>query len=108
MDNSLRQDIYNATSEFIDLLNAKDSRLLSDKFGISEPVSLELFEILGDYFDEGIPSLNAPPIDKAFADKIKGKIPFEIYEMNEPGTWGVDCSLWSNEIPVEPILHLQF
>jgi hypothetical protein len=108
MNSEFKRSIYDIACKFIELINTKNTRLLADEFGVSESVSLELFEILGDYFDGAIPSLSAPPIDKAFSRKIQGKIPFDIYEMNNPDTWGVDCSLWVDGNSVEPILHLQF
>lgn len=108
MESELQQEIYKAIVRFIGLVNSHDGNLLRSEVGISEPVSSELYEILAEYFNDDIPPLSAPPIEKAFANKINGKVPVDIYELNEPNAWGVDCALWVKGSPVEPILHLQF
>ena len=108
MDSATRHAIYTATARIVALIGARDGRSLKEEFGMPEPVAEELFEVLAGYVDDAPPAISAPPHETAFGAPVRGKIPVDIYAMNAPATWGVDCSLWIDGAPVEPVLHLRF
>jgi len=108
LDSAIRHAIYTATARIVTLIGARDDGSLKREFGMSAAVCAELFEMLAAYFDDAPPAISVPPLDTAFGATVRGKIPVDIYAMNAPATWGVDCSLWIDGAPVEPVLHLRF
>ncbi|MGU3494870.1 hypothetical protein ACLBXM_12570 [Xanthobacteraceae bacterium A53D] len=89
-------------------INRRDQRVLRDEFAIGPAVLEEIEEELARSFDPGV-RIGIAPFDSAFAalPKRGGRSSIDIFEMNEPGLWGIECVIWVDGVAQEPVLHAQ-
>ena len=106
MDKEFETKAYAAIFEFMDSVNAMDRARLREKFGVTEPALEEICECLNDYFGRK-PDIGLASEGIAFSGKIGARPYVDLYEMNDPHTWGVECVIWVDGKAVEPILHAE-
>lgn len=103
MDKKFYDEVYSLLSEFVNSINYVDKARLDEVFGVTEPIFDEICECLADYFGEK-PVIGLPPEDVAFSEKVGSRPYIDLYEMNDSGTWGVECVIWVGEKIAEPII----
>ena len=101
-----REEAYAVIAEFVEALKDNDVPTLTGRFGLPAAVLEEIVEVLSDYFSDGYPALGIAPLDLAF-NGSKGRPNIEIFQMNDAEHWGVECILWKDGAPAEPILHVE-
>jgi hypothetical protein len=106
MNPSLNDQAYKVISEFLDVLNSMDKRVLESKFGVTEPILDEICESLDDYFGRK-PRISLAPIEVAFSGKQGSRPYIDLFEMDDGQSWGTECVLWVDGKAEEPILHVE-
>ena len=105
INEGFKKELYSLLVEFIKMINNRDSNNMRKKFFINEEVFEEIIENLSEYFGEDF-AIDIAPYQKAF-ERYKNRQNIDIYEMNESGVFGIECVIWRNEKPQEPILHAE-
>lgn len=102
----VKKKSYSILTEFINSINNQDIETLKLKFSVNENIFKEIKENLQDYFGEQY-SIEIAPFQVAFEKNKKNRPNIDIYEMNEPNVFGLECIIWLNKKPQEPVLHVE-
>jgi len=106
MYTNLKEIAYQIIRDFLNALTHKDVQTLRTKFHITDALLLEINEEILIYFSECV-VLSLAPKNLAFSKSNTGRVPFDLYEMNEANTWGVECVLWGDSEESEAVLHIE-
>lgn len=102
----LKNKIYDILNDFVKAINEKNTNELKEKFSVDQYIFDEIIKNLNEYFGEQLP-IQISPLEK-FSEINDGERPnIDIFEMNEPQTWGIECVIWRNGEPQEAILHVE-
>lgn len=102
----LKAAAYKTLEQLFEAINSGGSSQLSQKFDISPAVYSEIRENLDEYFVDGW-KIALAPLDTAF-ERIGGSRPsIDVYPMNDNESFGIECVIWTDGKPKEPILHAE-
>ena len=102
---SLRTEMYELVGEFLDTVNAGDVEYLIRKFSLSSQVLDEMHDVINVVPRHPGPKLALAPYEQAFEQAGRSRPSIEFFRMNDPSSWGVECSLWMDGRESEFILH---
>ena len=106
MHEKFKKPIYVQLQNFVEFIDTKNVNALQTNFGISMLIFEEIEETLGEYFPVSV-SLGIAPFEIAFSEIAGTTTPIDLYTMNDPEKWGLECVLWANNKRSEPILHAE-
>ncbi len=98
---------HSMIGELLALINANKDDEVTQNFGISKEVICEIREVITDYFGhwQEVKPLNIARHSEARVNKPL----FNVFEMNQLNTYGVECVLVdADENETELILHAEF
>ena len=102
----LKKKSYELLKQFIEAVNSRDQSILKERFNINNEIFCEIIENLEEYFGENF-SIEPPPYEGAFEKNARNEPDISLFEMNEPGNFGIECAIWMNKKYQEPILHAE-
>ncbi|RTQ88640.1 MULTISPECIES: hypothetical protein [Stenotrophomonas] len=105
MDVVISGDQYGALEKFVAAISARNRKALSERFLVPEDVIEEIFEAIGDYFDDEV-TITAPH-RRMTSIPGNSRPPVDAYRTNA-GTVIVECVLLADGVPDEAILHVEF
>ena len=107
MNDEFRAQAYKLLDEFIGAVSRDDWQELNNHFDVSEALAEEIQEMIHEYYPNEDFSLGIAPFGSAFSKEKRKRPDIELFEMNDGDRWGVECVLWVNGKPSEPILHVE-
>lgn len=102
----LKKNVYNLLEKFVKAVNERNQEELRNNFFVDSEVFEEMLENLEGFFGEKF-TIGIAPFDVAFKSHKGGRSNIDIFEMNSPDSWGIECIIWENNSPKEPILHAE-
>ena len=102
----LKKHVYDLLVKYMIAVNERDQDELKKQFSVSSEVFGEMMDNLEEFFGSSF-SIGIAPFDVALQPHKGGRSNIDIYEMDNPESWGIECVIWENKSPKEPILHAE-
>lgn len=104
--NDLQRAAYDLLAAFFDAISTEDAAKLETLFSISPAVYSEIRTSLAEYLVE-TEAISLPSIAFAFKKTGRNRPTIDMFQMNDECSWGIECVIWCDGRPQEPILHAE-